>query len=89
MGVDVSDINGNRKVSKPVKKKNKCQPTVSKDTIEIRNNVDKNLAVLAPKNKSIQLVNQIDQANDNMSDPDKYALDLRFRPRHRLRIQEA
>ena len=89
VGADVSDTNGNRKVSKPVKTKNKCQPTVSKDTIEIRDNVDKGLVVLAPKDISIQLVNQIDQANDNMPDPDKYALDLTFRPRHRLRIQKA
>ena len=34
-------------------------------------------------------MNKTDQANDSISDSDKYALDLRFRPRHRLRIQEA
>ena len=86
---DVSDTKGDRKVSEPVKEVNKCQATVSKDTIKISNNIDKNLAILAPTNKSMQLVHQIDQANNNMSDPDKYALDLRFHPCHRLRIQEA
>ena len=32
----------------------------------------------------MQLVNQTGQANNSISDPDKYALDLRFGPRHRL-----
>ena len=89
MDVDVSDTDGDRKVPKPVNKKNKCQPPVSKDTTEIRNNVDKNLMVLAPQNKSMQPVYQTDQANDSILDPDKYTLDLRFHPCHRLRIQEA
>ena len=49
VGADVSDIDGHRKVSKPVNKKDKCQPPVSKDTIEIRNNVVKNLSLSPQK----------------------------------------
>ena len=86
---DVSDTKDDRKVSEPVKQVNKCQATVSKDTIKIPNNIDKNSAIVAPTNKNMQLVQQIDQANSDLSDSDKYALDLRFRPCHRLRIQEA
>ena len=55
----------------------------------MQKNIGKNLTVLAPKNECTQFVNQNDQTNDTISDSDKYALDLRFRPHHRLRIKEA
>ena len=55
----------------------------------MQKNIEKYLTVLAPKTECTQFVNQNDQTNDTISDSDKYALDLRFCPRHRLRIKEA
>ena len=76
MSVCDNDINTNKNLSELVNHNNKCQFPLVKDT-------------RASQNKASDIVKQNDQVTDNVSDPDKYALDLRFRPRHRLRIQEA
>ena len=84
-----NDINTNKNVSELVNHNNKCQLPPVKDTRASQNKVNKQGTVSAPQNKASDIVNQNDQVTDNVSDPDKYALDLRFRPRHRLIIQEA
>ena len=84
-----NDINTNKNVSELVNHNNKCQLPLVKDTRASQNKVDKQGTVSAPQKKASDIVNQNDQVTDNVSDPDKYALDLRFRPGHRLRIQEA
>ena len=56
----------------PVNNKNKCQLPVPKDTSQTPNKIEKNLTVLAPKNEFTQLLNQTDQANDSISDSDKF-----------------
>ena len=89
MSVRDNDKNTNKNVSELVNHNNKCQLPLVKDTRASQNKVDKQGTVSAPQKKASDIVNQNDQVTDNVSDPDKYALDLRFRPRHRLRIQEA
>ena len=88
VGVCGSDINKNKNVSGLVNEKNKCQLPLARDTRASQNKVDKQGTVSAPQNETSDIVNQTDQVNDNVSDPNKYALDLRLPPRHRFRIQK-
>ena len=78
-----NDINTNNNVSELGNYNNKCQLSLVKDTRASQNKVDKQGKVSPSQNKASDIGNQNDQVTDNVSDPD------RFRPRHRLRIQEA
>ena len=89
MGVCDNEINTSKNVSELVNHNNKCQLPLVRDTRASQNKIDKQGTVSDPQKKASDIVNQNHRVSDNVLDPVKYALDLRFRPRHRLRIQEA
>ena len=86
VGADDSDTVGDNKVSKPINT-DKCHPAILKDRNKVQNKIEKDFTILAPNNELTHVMSQTDQVNDSISDPDKYALDLRFCLRHRPRSQ--
>ena len=89
--VDVPDShsNLNKNVSKRVNHNTKCQMTLPTHSTAALNKSYKQGTAPTPQNKAVNTVKQSDPVNGTASDPEKYTLDLRFRPRHRLRIEEA
>ena len=85
----VSDSKSHKKVSSRVSSKNKCQAPSVNDCTASQNRVTHQETVVSPEATVAMSVNQSNILDDHSSDPDKYAMDLRFRPRHRNKIKEA
>ena len=76
-------------MSKSVSDTNKRQSTLTIHSRVTLDATNRHNSIPVPQTKALDIVKKSDPVSENVSDPDKYALDLRFRPRHRLRIQEA
>ena len=85
----VSNSKSVKKVSNRVSGKSKCQSPSVNDCTASQNQVSHQGTVVSPETTVTVSLNQSNILDDHSSDPDKYAMDLRFRPRHRNRIQEA
>ena len=88
-GPCVSDNKSVKKVSTRITSNSKCQSPSVNNCIQCPNQVSSQDTVVSPEPTAKVNSNQSSLLDDHSSDPDKYAMDLRFRPRHRLRIQEA
>ena len=84
-GPGVSDNKSVKKASTRFTSNSKCQSPSVNNRIQCPNQGSSQDTVVSPEPTATVNSNQ----NSSLTDPDKYALDLRFRPRHRLRIQEA
>ena len=89
VGVRDSDTEVKQEVSKRVNVNSKCQSSLPKHTRASLNSTSKHTQSPVSQTKALDEVNHSDSGCENGSDPDKYAMDLRFRPRHRIKVQEA
>ena len=89
VGVRDSDTEVKQEVSKRVNVNSKCQSSLPKHTRASLNSTSKHTQSPVSQTEALDEVNHSDSGCENGSDPDKYAMDLRFRPRHRIKVQEA